>query len=501
MEEIDPELIEALLEAGMSEEDIEELINELLLEQQMEEEAMIAFLQEEADLKKELKKIKKRVIEREQIMFTLEQQKTIKKTKPHKKLKRDVAVIKGLFEVNKGKKGVKKAAVGTAGTGTAAIGWEVVLIILAVLIVALLTASVVIAFTSNDGGSSFNGINGKDFYGVRMVYKDEEKSKHKIIEDYIDLVGQGVELAENTTLSNVTLTVNLTMPSEDFNFENFNEAEFAGQYPMLYQTVLKISQTVNKADNGTEAPATLIDSVAGIKYFGLVSVDENSNGVDDITEALQDAVLTASTFEGADGTTLSQTDIDNAHNAIKNSISTLLNDEKLKIRTEKLFIKDYILEEDDDTVTGVTKENYVALIFMPKKNVEFTGFSFSAVASDLTNLKVSMFNNGEEIYISTDNTNLSVEDGADMFFLYSTASNLNIEASTFADIDTNNLNQFNKETSLFDIVKTADYSIYLEEKTNENSLKYFTIKQNGVLVKMENDSKFGFVEMETGWLA
>ena len=76
MEEIDPEFIEMLLMSGMSEEDIEELINELLLEQQMEEEAIIAFLQEEADLKKELKKIRNEVMQREQIMFTAKQQKT-----------------------------------------------------------------------------------------------------------------------------------------------------------------------------------------------------------------------------------------------------------------------------------------------------------------------------------------------------------------------------------------------------------------------------------------
>ena len=54
--------------------------------------------------------------------------------------------------------------------------------------------------------------------------------------------------------------------------------------------------------------------------------------------------------------------------------------------------------------------------------------------------------------------------------------------------------------SLFDIVQTiGDYETYLEKSAESENQDCWTIKLNGVVVKMNNKEAFNFVEFETKW--
>ena len=139
------------------------------------------------------------------------------------------------------------------------------------------------------------------------------------------------------------------------------------------------------------------------------------------------------------------------------------------------------------------------MIFMPKENVKFTKLSFQVSNTNFENFTISITANGTEIPIETDGANLSFEAESEVY-VYSTSSNLNINAQKFTDIDETNLNALSEEKSLFEIVNEfANYSTYLEAKTDENSNDFLTIKLNGVVVNLSNTEAFNIVEFETAY--
>ena len=114
------------------------------------------------------------------------------------------------------------------------------------------------------GMSSPLGAKGDCFYGVRTIYRDAEKSKDDLRDDYVDMLTYTISNFESSDV-----TLNITLPAEDYNFADF---ETSTTYEDAYNMVLKLARIVYAVDNSVNvetAPANLNDLFAGIKYFGV----------------------------------------------------------------------------------------------------------------------------------------------------------------------------------------------------------------------------------------
>lgn len=432
------------------------------------------------------------------------EKKTIKKAKQFPNLKKDIKQVNTLLAANRVKVATKTMSMSPA-MFYVVIGALIILLVIAV--VAFVGSIMPYLFPDDEGNgnggttSSAFGITGQDFYGGRMVYKDDEKSRLAIIEDYVALVELGITEAKTiSTISSggseisVTIEVNIQLPNEEYDYSTFDEATFQAEYSVLYSTIFDIAKVVYKIDNGTDyANTTLLECVDGILYFGY-----GQTAMIDINKIINDAIIANSTVTATDGTTINKTtEVDPL---ISSKIEELCLNEKYHLRAEKLFVKDYVLS-GEDKMKDISKENYVAFIFMPNKNVTFTKFSFSVGNADLTELTMKLTNNGNEINLKKDDFDFSNdEDSSKQAFIYLTNENLSVSAGVFNDIDVNNLGALSEGMSLFELIKNVDdYSIYLETKTNETSGEYLTIKKNGVVLELNNKEEFSFSEFETTW--
>ncbi len=382
-----------------------------------------------------------------------------------------------------------------------------ILMITFVIFLLISVVSIVGSMSGQNGGdpSAQYGINGRDFYGARMVYKDDEKANAQMVEDYVTLVENSVSEVQkinSVTVSgatyNLTLNINILFPEEDYDYSTFNETTFSTEYATLYLLIKDIAQIVYLADNGTAySGETLIDCFKDIKYFGFANYEAISNK---LVEKIS-ANTTISVKDSGGNDVALTTEIQNAFtNQVTTNLTSANFKEKYSLRTEKLFVKDYILNGADEMISNVKKENYVAMIFMPKKNVTFKKFSFQISNTNFENFTISITANGTEIPVETDGANISFDEGSEAY-VYSTSSNLNINAEMFdEDIDETNLNALSEEKSLFEIANSfVNYSTYLKAKADDNSV--LTIKQNGVVVNLSNIEAFNIVEFETVWNA
>ena len=418
---------------------------------------------------------------------------TIKKAKKFPGLKADIKKVTLLLNANRGKVAMKTMASSPAFYYVA-IGALILLLIICA--VAAIGQIMPWLFPEDESGgqvSSAFGITGKDFYGGRMVYKNDELAATSIVEDYVEFVENGIVEAKTISIPNATLEINIPLP-EEYDYSTFDEAEFQTTYSVLYSTIFDMAKAVYKVDNSTDfVGASLIECVNGILYFGY-----GETAIADVSKIAIDAIINNKTITASGENSVNEADI---NSQITSKLTSLYGQEKFKIRTEKLFVKDYILEGEDDMMKNISKENYVAFIFMPKTNVTFTKFSFSVGNANLTEFTISLTNNGSEITLKKDDADYNTSDDPNKHtFIYISNKNLNVDASAFGDIDTNNIDALSEGLSLFDVVeKLNHYSTYLEITTNENSLQYWTIKKNGVVASLSNTEAFNFVEFETKW--
>ncbi len=409
--------------------------------------------------------------------LTSQEKDTIKQAKKIPKLKAKAIKIETKVKAKETAKKAKKTTMAISSGSTVAI---VALILVAAIAVAM------ILFRMKEATEAISGINGKDFYGARMVYKDDDLAAQSIVEDYVQIVEKGVDEAKALSISGVTLEINITLPTEEFDYSTFDETEFQVSYPVLYSMVFDIAKVVYKIDNSADfAGSTLIECVSGIAYFGF-----DQTFMPDISKVVADAISSNTTT--SDGSDVSV--------EITSSLNTLYSQAEYNIRTEKVFIKDYILFGEEDTIKNVATENYVSFIFMPRKNVTFTSLSFTAGNVNINEFSISLSNNGTNVPIKKDDVDLSDDEEETKQSYTFITDKINISATAFTDIDSANISALREGLSLFDIVENVDnYELYLEQTTGENSQQYYTFKKNGVVVSLEHTEKFNFVEAETKW--
>jgi hypothetical protein len=183
-------------------------------------------------------------------------------------------------------------------------------------------------------------------------------------------------------------------------------------------------------------------------------------------------------------------------NEIDETLNNFYNQNRFNFRTEKLFVKDFIFTEVDDRMSGILTENYVQMIFMPKRDLQFKNFDMDVV-NPSADFVIKLIENGNEITlgkqdgITADNGNTNVR--------YSTGKNLNIQAQKFTAIDEANLTALEGENSFLEVLslKDVDHTKYLTQATDDEGNTYLTWTQGQVYYEFESESPFMFVEFET----
>ena len=504
-EELQDEELNEEMDEDEENEESEEQEAEEQAEAEAEEEAMLQEQEKKAkikELKPKLAEISSTLTSTGAVSLTMKGKEVMKEARKYKELAAQIALIYSIIAFNKIKRAIKKAmqwVTRIASSGPA--GFWAILIGFILIVAICVIASLFMIFSSADGGSSSPfGITGKDFYGARMVYKDDTLATKNIIEDYVEFVEDGINATTAITTAtkegvdfDVEITVNLAMPSADYDYSQFNEEEFKTNYPQLHALVFDIAKIVYKQDNNADTTATtLVECVDGILYFGY-----GRTVIADISKLVGDEIIANTTFASDDTEgKLTKTDIDAL---IQTELTDLYDNEKYEIRTEKLFIKDYILNSADEKLSGITEENYVAMLFMPKINVEFEKFSFAMGGKDLSDLQIKLTNNGNEIVLNKDEYDYSTDDGETQRNIYISNKNLNVEASSFTAIETNT-ELFKQGCGLFDIMGVVEnYFNYLELSAGQTDV--YTFNQSGVVLSVSCSQPIVVVDYETVWSA
>ena len=338
--------------------------------------------------------------------------------------------------------------------------------------------------------SSISDVTGESFYGARLVYSDDEQATLDILEDYVEVL---LEVESAVELADSNLDITLTLPSADFDYSTFDEITFMAEYSDAYEIILDLSTLVAENDlfEGETIGETLEENLVLIKYFGYSSefTPEMANIIS--TYINENDLYVYSSEDGAV----------EVESLITTQTLNVLSAPKYNVRTEKLYVKDYILN-GTETLSDIPQENYKYMIYMPKENVTFSYFSFTLREIDFDNFTLSLLINGELTELNGGLFTSSEDFGIESYN-YETATDLSILASAFTDIDTENLNALSEESSLFDILSLENSDIYLTDfvdDTGTANANIKTIKTNGIGVQFISEQPFFFAEFGTALL-
>ena len=373
------------------------------------------------------------------------------------------------------------------------------------------------------GGSAAFGVTGDDFYGVRTIYTDDEKARVGLLEEYSTIIDNSIEQTltiekiktittgtgddEVSKTYKVSVVVDLSIPKTevegkeptDFDYSTFNEDTFKTTYVDYYNILNAVAEKVYVYDNPTgNIPSLLIEKLDGIKYFGLdltVSSEVKTLIYNKLVELYDIEVFNQTDNKVEEGAVV--TDL---KTELKAEIEAEINTEIIEVlapytaRTEKLFVKDFILSESDDTMSGITEENYVCWIFMPNKAVQFEQVWFYVKHPDIDNFNIKLFNNGSEITLKKDTGNLG-DENVKLYSYY--IRNIHENVGAFEDIDTSKIDALKQGVALSDIIK--DENLPTEKYLSLNADGVYTFNKNGMYVEFNSLEKFYCVEQETLW--
>lgn len=342
--------------------------------------------------------------------------------------------------------------------------------------------------SSGGGMSSQFGVSGKDFYGNRVIYRDNEQARIDILGGFVDYIDGAIDSVPNG--SDYKLTINISIP-EEYDYSKFDESTFANEYLDLYNLLAGngsedgIVDIVYKLDNPEGSATTLIEQLDAIKYFGL-TLELNTDFASLVAEYINNNHLYTVIANG-DGTS-----VDNS--TIEQSITDAVTDYFAQLpttRIDKLYIKDYIFASDDAKMSDIAQEDYVAMIFMPKHNVSFTSMSFAVMGVDVNTFSLYVMDGDNKIEFTYE-----VIDAEKKAYVYTWNKLGSISTDTFTEIDTNNLSYLSKAKSLLEIVRGDNSSLYVETIITEDG-EIISAKISGINVQFESDEVFGFAEYET----
>ena len=480
-EDADEEIDEDALLQEEEAEDEEESEKEIIEEAKAEKEAKDKILQNK------LKEIKKRVASSIYPVITFSDRRVMAQAK--KKYAKDIIEIEQLAM---NKKAVVRQTGSSVGTSMSSVLFKVGIVFVIIIAIAAVFDLMFSWLSQGDGEgmSTQFGVNGEDFYGCRVVYTDEDQAKIDIIRDYAGVVQAAVTLLED---NNANLDITIELPSAEYNYDNFDETTFASEYADLYNVISLMVDDVYSYDQ-TEGmtESTFEEKIAAIKYFGF---DKNLSVT--IAETISGYINDNDKYAPIDEDEPIDSSIEQV---IVDSINSLLSEEEHNIRTEKVYIKDYIFADSESMMENISKENYIAMIFMPKTDVYFNYYSFILSDIDFDNFNMYISKTNGEIVLTGSVWSTESEVGVDSY-MFESSQNLNVSAPVFTNIDTGNLNLLSQGMSIYELLQMedVDYSIYLETATDDAENQILTWKGGEVIVRFESEQPFYFAEFETDW--
>ncbi|MBR6778740.1 MAG: hypothetical protein IKM43_01115 [Clostridia bacterium] len=369
-----------------------------------------------------------------------------------------------------------------AGGGFAAllanpIFWIVVVVLLVIILVVLAVVMAVSFFQDQkevreNGMATGDGVKGYAFYGCRVIYKNDELARQQMIEDYINIVSGSLQGVAD-------FTVNLTLPQEDYNYENFNNLDASSDYFHLYTIVNNMADIMYKHDNDAEpTDIEFVEVLDGIKYFGIES--DIATLTNQIATSISGYVLDNNLYTLSPGGTLPTVEELSIHveNYIKINQPT--------VRVEKLIVKDYILA-DNEQMPNTFAEQYVGMLFMPKKQIIFDFLSFKTMDTD-ENFEM-WIQNGETRFSLSEIKNKEL--GTDLYESFGHLNQIVYEYEYGQAMETPaGINQ------LFDL---DNNEYYFKLLTDENGNEYYTFNFNGMSVQFNANQPFFFAESITNY--
>jgi len=486
---------------------------------------------EERTLKPKLEKLELSLKTRQFAYLTYFEKKQLEKAKKHPNLKILVKKIQAEYGVLVVK--TTNKVLTAASPVLMCLGYAAIFLFVISLIVAVVGAMMPWLFPDEEGGSQSSkasfGVKGSDFYGVRTIYTNDEMSRVGLLEDYSAVIedvrenvvtytktitreeddGSGGKITKTYTVTVEVKLSNLETVKDgetvEYDFKTFDEDEFSTSYNDYYKLLSDISEVVRLKDVPTGAvPATLVEKLDQIKYFGFDSSlintaeTEASNDVDDViinyfSNSLNYNLITKDSGGVIVPGVLTADEQNEIVEELKTKATETINAIELA-RAEKIFIKDYILNGEDDMMQDIAEEDYIAWIFMPKKSVTFEKFSFYVTHKDVDNFDIRINGNGGEISLKEDDANFGDEEHPTYSYYITDVS---VSADEFTDIDTENVEALKQGLSLAKIIR--DENINKDTFLKSNSEGMYTYKSDGVYVEFTSDIKFVCVEMETIW--
>ncbi|MCQ2556207.1 MAG: hypothetical protein MJ149_02635 [Clostridia bacterium] len=306
---------------------------------------------------------------------------------------------------------------------------------------------------SSDTANSQFGVQGTDFYAVRTVYKDDEQATKDIVEDYISYVSGSVAKAKARIEENpdYSLTITLEIPTESIaeNVLDETKEEFGALRTVLGYLV----EEAYLYDNPSGPLNGLTDRVNAIKYMG---IDEYLKT--QFTTILTDTANGKGLYQYFTVEDKEHTPID-VTETVNTSVNEVMSEAKLA-RTEKLYIKDYVLD-GEGRMSDIAKEQYLAAIFLPRRNLTFTQLYVAVWNTDRSNFEMHIVN-GDSTYEFTNIYEVDAQAYPGKY-CYETNSSFSVPATAFAP----GLEVKAGEQSLLSIAKEATAGAsYLEQKTN-----------------------------------
>lgn len=363
-----------------------------------------------------------------------------------------------------------------------------ILIGLGVLLLALAIAAAIDAifasiFGGGAGGGTGGGMNsqfgatGNDFYAVRLVYEDNEQAGKYIVNDYAMILYDAVDNVQGTEQYQVT--VNLTLPED--RTTDYDDSTADEKIKNVINTLVEKVYIYDNPDYVSQgidlATLTLSQKAQGIRYFGL-----NTDLIDIFKNEIISNFLLVN-FNQADGiltySPIGEVEIDDE--TVKTNIQSALDTYfagLTTIRSEKYFVRDCLLE-GDKMLEDVEQKNYVAMMYLPRKNVSIPSLSIYTYGADPTQLSIEY--NGRTF---TEFEEWPVDDGISMY-TYSLGS---LTSSAVVGYDTSTA--VTTATAIYKLVDSPNADNYIAVGTDN----ICTYKDFGTVIKFHSTQPFSFID-------
>ena len=309
--------------------------------------------------------------------------------------------------------------------------------------------------------SSYAGVNGTKFYGVRFIYKDETASATQISSDYLKLTHSLILDAKNSSL-NISLAL-----TQEYN-QDANIALITTEYANL------LAGTTNQ---------TLLECAGKINHFGLTN-DQVTIVINSIASSLVNHSFTTET-----------------QSTLQNKMRELYAGDaynSFKVVCDNIFLQDYLFANDDDSLQKLKQHNYIGAIYMPKEQVTITNASYALVLEqgDTTTIELKLKNNNEITSVIPQQTADSTWFGNNDFKVYENDSNMNLTLNQFTAINTETP-ALQDATPLNKLLIDGTYSTYFSNTDNNYSganLLQNVNSENYLFLEFNTSASFNFAE-------